>query len=126
MEPLQKKNKCLKLKFLLWQIKLFNINGEEWKILAVSPNDQRLRRTDGGYTIGVCDDNLKCIFVATGLSMVLLKKVLCHEIVHAAMFSYNVDLTLEQEELVADLIATYGEEIIEITNQMFKKIKGAY
>lgn len=40
------------------------------------------------------------------------------------MFSYNVDLTLEQEELVADLIATYGEEIIDITNQMFKKIKG--
>lgn len=74
----------------------------------------------------MCDDNLKCIFVATGLSMVLLRKVLCHEIVHAAMFSYNVDLTLEQEELVADLIATYGAEIIEITNQMFKKIKGAY
>ena len=73
----------------------------------------------------MCDDSLKCIFVATGLSMVLLKKVLCHEIVHAAMFSYNVDLTIEQEELVADLIATYGEEIIEITNQMFKKIKGA-
>ena len=56
--------------------------------------------------------------------MVFLKKVLCHEIVHAAMFSYNVDLILEQEELVADLIATYGEEIIDITNQMFKKIKG--
>lgn len=74
----------------------------------------------------MCDDKLKCIFVATGLSMVLLKKVLCHEIVHAAMFSYNVDLTLEQEEFVADLIATYGQEIIEITNQMFTKIRGAY
>jgi hypothetical protein len=74
----------------------------------------------------MCDDNLKTIFVATGLSTTLLKKVLCHEIVHAAMFSYNVELTLEQEELIADLIATYGEEIIEITNQMFKKIKGAY
>lgn len=74
----------------------------------------------------MCDDNLKCIFVASGLNMTLLKKVLCHEIVHAAMFSYNVDLTIEQEELVADLVATYGEEIIEITNQMFKKIKGAY
>lgn len=75
----------------------------------------------------------KCIYTkqinldgTTGLSMILLKKVLCHEIVYAAMFSYNVNLTLEQEELVADLIATYGEEIIEITNQMFKKIKGAY
>ena len=105
---------------------MFNINGEEWKIIAVSPNDPHLKRSDGGYTIGVCDDYLKCIFVATGLSMVLLKKVLCHEIVHAAMFSYNVDLTLEQEELVADLVATYGEEIIDITNTVFKKIKGAY
>ena len=73
----------------------------------------------------MCDDNLKSIFVATGRPMVLLKKVLCHEIVHAAMFSYNVDLTIEQEEIIADLVATYGEEIIEITNQMFKKIKGA-
>jgi len=32
----------------------------------------------------------------------------------------------KQEELVADLIATYGSEIIEITNRVFKKIKGAY
>lgn len=39
------------------------------------------------------------------------------------MFSYNVDLTLDQEELLADLIATYGQEIIEITNKMFQKIK---
>lgn len=42
------------------------------------------------------------------------------------MFSYNVELTLEQEEIVADIIATYGEEIIEQTNNIFKKIKGAY
>jgi hypothetical protein len=105
---------------------LFNINGEEWRIVAVPPTDPQLKRIDGGYTIGMCDDNLKCIFVATGLSMVLLKKVLCHEIVHAAMFSYNVELTLEQEELIADLVATYGEEVIDATDSMFKKIKGAY
>lgn len=83
-------------------------------------------RTDGEYVIGVCDDNLKTIFVATGLSTTLMKKVLCHEIVHAAMFSYNVELTLEQEEVIADLVATYGGEIIQITNEMFKKIKGAF
>ena len=71
----------------------------------------------------MCDDNLKCIFIATGLSMVLLKKVLCHEIVHAAMFSYNVELTLDQEELFADLIATYGREIICKTNLFFNRLK---
>lgn len=105
---------------------MFKINGEEWRIISVPPDNIQLKRIDGGYTIGMCDDNLKTIFVATGLPTTLLKKVLCHEIVHAAMFSYNVELTLEQEELIADLIATYGKEIIEITNQMFKKIKGAY
>ena len=120
------KSRCCKRKYLLQLLRLFNINGEEWRIIAVPPTDPQLKRIDGGYTIGMCDDNLKCIFVATGLSMVLLKKVLCHEIVHAAMFSYNVELTLEQEEIVADLVATYGEEIFEVTDQMFKKIKGAY
>ena len=105
---------------------MFNINGEEWAIVAVPPDDEHLKRSDGGYTVGVCDDTLGTIFVSSGLSLVFLKKVLCHEITHAAMFSYNVDLTIEQEELVADLIATYGEEIIDITNQVFKKIKGAY
>ena len=55
--------------------------------------------------------------------MVFLKKVLCHELTHAAMFSYNVELTIEQEELLAELIATYGEEIIDITNILFYKLK---
>lgn len=43
---------------------------------------------------------------------------------YAAMFSYHVYMTVDQEELVADLIATYGEEIIEITNKIFTKIRG--
>lgn len=52
-----------------------------------------------------------------------MRKVLCHEITHAAMFSYDILLTAEQEELLADLIATYGEEIIYTTNQIFRRIK---
>ena len=39
------------------------------------------------------------------------------------MFSYNVPLGHEEEELVADLIATYGQEIIEYTNTIFLRIK---
>lgn len=38
----------------------------------------------------------------------MMKKVLSHEITHAAMFSYNISLSMEQEELLADLVATYG------------------
>jgi hypothetical protein len=74
---------------------LFKINGEEWNIVAVAPDSEYLKRSDGRYTVGACDEPLHTIFVSTGLSLVFLKKVLCHEITHAAMFSYNVDMTIE-------------------------------
>lgn len=102
---------------------MFNINNEYWEILAVNPFHFKLQRSDGSYSIGSCDDDTKTIYVNKHLKGKELKKVLCHEITHAAMFSYNIDLSYEQEELIADLIATYGEEIIKITNQVFSKIK---
>jgi uncharacterized protein YjaZ len=48
------------------------------------------------------------IYINEELSDRMIKKVLCHEVMHAAMFSYNVELSIEQEELLADLVATYG------------------
>jgi hypothetical protein len=53
----------------------------------------------------------------------MIKKVLCHEIVHASMTSYRVKLSHRDEELVADIISTYGEEIIELTNSTYSTFK---
>lgn len=102
---------------------MFDINGIEWKIVKTSANHPKLFRSDGSLSIGACDHLTRTIYLNENLFGNKLKKVLCHEIVHAAMFSYNVDLTIGQEELVADLIATYGAEIIEITNKIFRKIR---
>ena len=33
------------------------------------------------------------------------------------------ELSFEQEELLADLIATYGQEIINMTNSIFNRLK---
>lgn len=102
---------------------MFSINGEEWDILAVSANHPKLIRSDGSRSVASCDDDTKTIYVDRTLQGAFLRKVLCHEITHAAMFSYNVDLSYDQEELLADLIATYGDEIIQITNTVFSKIR---
>ena len=64
------------------------------------------------------------IYIYKFLNRQKFKKVLCHELVHASMFSYDVYLSEEEEELLADLVATYGEEIIDITNQLFCKLRG--
>jgi hypothetical protein len=82
-----------------------------------------LIREDGVRTLGMCDRDTKTIYLAENLEGSMLKKVICHELVHAAMFSYNVYLSLEQEEVIADIIATYGEEIINITNKVFYKLQ---
>lgn len=105
---------------------MFNINNEWWQLEFVSPHSYHLRRPNGTLTLGVCNDVDKKIYLSEKLYGKMLKKVLCHELTHAAMFSYNVELSLEQEELLADIIATYGEEIIQITNTLFYKIKGRH
>ena len=102
---------------------MFIINGLKWKIKMVNPSNPALRYKDGTYTLGMCDRDSKTIYLAENLEGSMLKKVLCHEIVHAAMFSYDVYLSLEQEEVIADIIATYGNEIINITNKVFKKLQ---
>ena len=102
---------------------MFTINGEAWYIEFCDPRHPKLERSDGSLSVGACDDRDKTIYLNYNLQGPFLKKVLCHEITHAAMFSYNVDLTLEQEELVADLIATYGKERVGIANEVFKKLR---
>jgi hypothetical protein len=72
----------------------------------------------------MCDDGSKTIYISDAIEdKALMKKVLCHELTHAAMFSYNVDLTYEQEEIVADIISTYGQEIVHMTNLIFNRLK---
>lgn len=102
---------------------MFDINGEYWRVLLVSPDHPGLRRSDGTQALGMCNNTDKAIFISEDLDTFMRKKVLCHEVTHAAMFSYNVNLSIEQEEIVADLVATYGQEIIHITNLIFNRIK---
>jgi hypothetical protein len=39
------------------------------------------------------------------------------------MFAYDVKLGLEEEELLAEIISIFGEEIIDLTDIMFERIK---
>ena len=98
------------------------INGIAWEVQIVPPTFPALF-TGTNFTLGSCDNNTKTIYIADGLSESKFKKVLGHEVTHAAMFSYEVTLTYDQEELLADIISTYGDEIVAVTNKVFRKIK---
>lgn len=89
----------------------------------VSPSNPFLISYTGQLALGACDDKTKTIYINNTLSRSKVKKVLCHELVHAVMFSYNVDLDEQEEEIVADLIASYGEKIINLTNAIYLQVK---
>ena len=104
---------------------MIKINGELWRVRIVPPQHPALYR-NGNPAIGCCDDIVKTIFISNILTQREMKKVLCHEIVHAAMYSYDVPITDYIEEIVADLIATYGNEIISLTHMTYNKMLGWY
>ena len=93
---------------------MFNINGESWNIKFVPADSDILRRSDGEYTLGATVDQYKTVFLADTLYGKRLKKVLCHELCHCLIFSMNLYFDLYQEEQLADFIATYARDIINI------------
>ena len=99
------------------------INGVRWRVRLVSPAHPLLLTPWKTHALGVCDKVTQTICVDETLSPQLLKEVLCHEIVHAFMFSYMIDLSYSEEELVAELMSQYGEEILEVTNIIYGGIR---
>lgn len=102
---------------------MFSINNEYWSVVLVYPDDIALLMPSGRYALGACNDMTKTIYISNGLHGKEFENVLCHELTHAAMFAYDVTLGHDEEELLAEVIATFGEEIIDITNVLFEKIR---
>ena len=102
---------------------MFTINGEYWQIVLVYPYDVALLMPNGRYALGACNDTTKTIYISNALHSEMFEQVLCHELVHASMFAYNVLLEHDEEELIAEIISVFGEEIIDITDMMFERIK---
>lgn len=105
-------------------INYFFINGECWKVFCVPPNSYRLLNNDGSYSLGCCNDFTKSIYINKDLKQnkSRMYKVLCHEIVHSIIFSYDILLNAYQEEVLANIVATYGKYIINIANRICSQI----
>ncbi len=102
---------------------MIKINGVMWRVQLVPPTHSFLAAGRREPALGCCDNLTRTICVSNALSWKMIKRVLCHEIVHATMFSYGIDLTFEQEEIAANIMDTYGDEILQVTNIAYDKLK---
>lgn len=101
------------------------INNRYWNIIEVNANSNYLVRSDNIYTLGVTDDNTSCIYINNMLSDDMRTKVVSHETVHAVCFSYGISIPIDTEELIADFVATYGREVIEIADVVISRLKNS-
>lgn len=99
------------------------INGISWRVRMVSPAHPMLLTPQLTHALGVCDKATQTIYIDKTLSPARVKKVISHEIVHAVMFSYGIDLSYEEEELVADFVSEYGDEVLRHTKVIYNGIK---
>ncbi|MDO4801691.1 MAG: hypothetical protein Q4A15_05965 [Prevotellaceae bacterium] len=79
-------------------------------------------RNDGTQTIGMTDGYNHIIYIASNLKGRLLETVLAHELCHAIIFSYDIELDAEFEEWLAQFVATYGREVVYLLDKLLENI----
>lgn len=99
-----------------------SINNKDWEIARTDDPD-KLMRTDGTVTLGMTDINDRTIYLWSGLSEMMFRKVLLHELSHAFINSYGIYLNLEEEEILCSFVDTYSTHIIEEADFLMQLLK---
>lgn len=102
---------------------MFTMNGYQWDVVFVRSNSPELQRSDGSITVGMTDWNKMTVFLSDALRGAFLRKVFIHEVCHVACFSYGISIDIDQEEFLCDFIATYGDEIFGVVDNLFAVLR---
>lgn len=95
------------------------INGIVWDIVLVEPNSRHLYTSYGTITLGCCDNLRHIIYINKRLNIDMFYRVLIHEISHACLESYGVEINEEQEEEFCQLMERYGNTILDNADSVF-------
>ena len=102
---------------------IFSINDTIWQVQYENSNSSELRRSDNVSVLGVTDRNTHTIYLSNALHGQMQRKVLIHEVCHAICMSYDVYLPIEQEEILCDSVATYGDEVFDIVDMLLGAVR---
>lgn len=101
---------------------VFNINNNLWLLKFTYPESPDLRMSNGKQVLGMCDNNIKTIFIADNQTDYKTEHIICHEITHAICFEYNITIPYELEENLCNFMADHGKEIIYIVEDLISAI----
>lgn len=100
----------------------FYIKDTLWRLKFVRPSSERLKNSQGLYTLGVTDNNIKTVFIADNLTQEKEELVICHELTHCICFEYDIYLPIDLEEWLCNFVAEHGKEIIYLLDDLLSVI----
>ena len=106
---------------------VFVVNKNIWRIEFVNPYSDNLLMSNGNRVLGLCDNNIKTIFIANNQYGYKQEHIICHEITHAICFEYDLHLDYELEEWLCNFMADHIREVVEILDTILSAtLKKAY
>jgi len=94
------------------------INEIEWIVQEINPDTALL---NGNRAFAVCNVREKTIYISNDLNQDFKKQALIHELTHAFVFSYLLEVTNEfNEEELCHFVTKYSPQINQIANEYFK------
>lgn len=94
------------------------IRDNLWKIVFENPNSPNLRMSDGRQVLGLCDNNIKTIFIADNQHGYKQEHIICHEITHAICQEYDIYMPYDLEEELCNFMADHARETVEILDRI--------
>lgn len=93
----------------------------EWEVKLT--DDPEKLRVNGTVGKGAVHYKERKVYVDSRINLPDRAKVLRHEFTHVTLYETQLDLNMEyEEEDLCELIAKYGEYIVELTRDILKKL----
>ena len=100
---------------------MVRINNNLWRIQFTYPQSPNLCMSNGKQVLGMCDNNIKTIFIADNQTDAKTEHILCHEVTHAICFEYDIHLDYELEEWLCNFMADHIRETVSIVDTILNK-----
>lgn len=100
---------------------IVKINGVKWEIMWVKKGSKKLF-CDDTQCLGVTYFDKKRIYLDRGLSEKVFEETTVHELTHAFLYGYGVELNEENniEETICDFIGMHIKKILKLTSKIVK------
>lgn len=94
------------------------INGLQWEIFCVSPENKKLE-LDEVQCLGITYYTEQEIYLNEKLELGLFRQTVIHELVHAFLFSFGYHLECDMvEEAVCDFLGSHLDKIYKLTKKV--------